>query len=282
MKRRLPLFAFTLGGLLSILAGCDTPPGQEQNSAGDLPPEERVLQETQLRLAIFLDGSGLTFESIAFNPNDRNQVVATLSNGVKIVADVKYDDSGKVLSVTRADKLTVPVLQERYPLSGWKIAGPVPAPTDLQNRQIDMDMGHFAKKFKHDEGQLPYPTVLIVYDAVSADKSVFDVVDQPSGMLRFDRLWAGKPLDKTVAWAAADCQIETAGKYAVAVYFSGELDLYVNGVKAVEAEAATPERKVYLLPLESGDNKIVARIYHENGGEWPLAVKISDGPVEER
>ncbi len=268
-----------LTGILAVLTGCDAPPKQADLTS--LKPEERVLEETRHQLAIFLDGSGLEFESMSFNPADRNQVIAVMNNGAKIIANVRYDESGKVTSVSRADALTVPVVKEAFPLSGWKVAGPVPAPTDLQNRQIDMDMGHFARKYKHDEGQLPYPTVLFVYDAVSSDKSTFDVIDIPSGMLRFNQLWKGQPLEKTVAWAATDCQIAEAGKYAVAVYFAGDMDLYINGKKLIEEKSVNPVRKVYLLPFDAGENKIVARIYHETG-DWPLAIKISDGPVTEK
>lgn len=277
MIKNLLSLTLLLSGIL-YFTGCDAPPPQTLSDAEAMKPEERTLKETQMQLAIFLDGSGLEFDSMEFNPDDRNQIIATMNNGTKIIANVRYDESGKVTSVTRAEKLTVPKVEERFPLSGWKVAGPVPAPTDLQNRQIDLDMGHFAKKFKHDEGQLPYPTVLVVYDAVSADKSTFDVIDMPVGMLRFNQLWKDKPLEKTVAWAATNCQIEEAGNYAVAIYFSGKMDLYLNGKKVVEVESATPVRKVFSLPFEAGDNKIVARIYHESG-DWPLAIKISDGPI---
>lgn len=277
MIKNLVSFTFLLSGIL-YLAGCDAPPPQILAEAESLSRDERVLQETQMQLAIFLDGSGLEFDNMEFNPADRNQIIATLNDGTRIIANVRYDESGKVTSVTKAEKLNVTEIKERFPLSDWKIVGPVPAPTDLQNRQIDLDMGHFAKKFKHDEGQLPYPTVLFVYDAVSADKSTFDVIDQPAGMLNFTRLWQDKPLEKTVCWAATNCQIAETGNYAVAIYFSGDMDLYLNGKKIVESESANPVRKVFSLPFEAGDNKIVARIYHENG-EWPLAIKISDGPI---
>ena len=55
MIKNLVSFTFLLSGIL-YLAGCDAPPPQILAEAESLSRDERVLQETQMQLAIFLDG----------------------------------------------------------------------------------------------------------------------------------------------------------------------------------------------------------------------------------
>ena len=250
-----------LAVLAMLVVGCE--PVKKPDTT-NMSAEAATLALARYYAELRLDGSGVTIAEMTLNPHNPNQVIAKLSNKHSMTLNLHRNREGKVTEVSRTDYTTgAPVRTNPFELKNRTVSTAIPCDSPAQMRQISADAGAFIKA---------HTDTIKVYDVISGVYTDHPITPAP------EMLTAKFSSDTPQAlFYAAEVDIAEAGKYAVAIYFDGDIELFVNGSRALSAQSKERVRQVHLLPLEKGRNRIVVRGVAD--GEWAFSIKVVDGPV---
>jgi putative heme-binding domain-containing protein len=165
------------------------------------------------------------------------------------------------------------IYDDPLPLMKWKLLGPMPRATHLEEVEHSGDLAAFAPS-----GELAADLVPLAKDGLPAKCVEVDAA-KPHGNV--DLNLKLRMTSEVVAYACATLDSPVERKARCALGSDDGVTVWVNGAQ-VHANPGdrgwTPDQDRFELPLRAGPNTILLRV-EQAGGDWSFNVKVSEVPT---